>query len=86
MNTAFLLMAQYSGRAIIPLDMVCRDFFSNMKMEQFVRKLGAGEIKLPVVRMDASQKAAKGIHLQDLAEYLDERRKAAKRELEQMTR
>lgn len=86
MKTVFLLMAQYDGRTIIPLDAVCRDFFSNMKMEQFVRKLGAGDIRLPVVRMDTSQKAAKGIHLQDLADYLDDRRKAAHRELEQMTR
>lgn len=26
-NTAFLLMAQYNGKAIIPLDQVRRDFF-----------------------------------------------------------
>jgi len=86
MNTAFLLMAQYDGRAIIPADIVCRDYFPHLKLDQFIRKVGAGEIKLPLVRMEASQKAAKGVHLQDLADYLDQRRTAARRELEQMTR
>lgn len=86
MNTAFLLMAQYDGRAVIPVEAVCRDYFPHLKTDQFIRKLGAGEIKLPLVRMEASQKAAKGVHLQDLAEYLDGRRTAARRELEQMTR
>jgi Pyocin activator protein PrtN len=86
MNTAFLLMAQYGGAAIIPAETVCADYFPHLKLEQFVRKLGSGEIRLPLVRMEVSQKAAKGVHLQDLAEYLDERRKAARRELEQMTR
>jgi hypothetical protein len=86
MNTAFLLMAQYDGQAIIPVESVCADYFPHLKVDQFIRKLGAGEIKLPLVRAEASQKAAKGVHLQDLADYLDERRKAARRELEQMTR
>lgn len=27
MNTAFLLMAQYGGAAVIPIDAVCRDYF-----------------------------------------------------------
>lgn len=36
------------------------------------------------MRMEQSQKCAKGVHLQDLAEYLDNRRQAAKKELSQM--
>jgi hypothetical protein len=86
MNTTFLLMAQYNGKAIIPVEAVCADYFPHLKLDQFVRKLGSGEIKLPLVRVEASQKAAKGVHLQDLAEYLEVRRTAARRELEQMTR
>ena len=81
MNTAFLLMAQYAGRAIIPVDAVCRDYFCHLTPEKFLRKVGAGEIEIPLVRMEASQKAAKGVHLQDLATYLDKRRDAATREL-----
>lgn len=86
MNTAFLLMAQYSGKAVIPLADVCRDYFSHLTAEIFLRKVAKGEIKIPVVRMDDSQKAAKGIHLQDLANYLDARKADAAEELRQLTR
>ena len=36
-------------------------------------------IPIPLVRIEASQKSAKGVHLADLAEYLDARAKARKR-------
>lgn len=84
MNTTFLLMAQYNGRAVIPVEEVCRDYFQHLSPEKFVRKAVLGEIRLPIVRMEASQKAAKGVHLVDLANYLDERRKAAIKECEQL--
>lgn len=80
MNTAFLLMAQYNGRAIIPVDAICRDYFSHLTPDKFLRKQASGEIDLPLVRIEASQKAAKGVHLSDLASYLDRRREAALRE------
>lgn len=86
MNTAFLLMAQYDGLAIIPAERVCADYFPHLKTDQFLRKLAAGEIKLPLVRAEMSQKSAKGVHLQDLADYLDRRREAARKELEQVSR
>lgn len=81
MNTLFLLMAQYDRRAVIPVDRVCKDYFSHLSFEKFLRKVGAGEIGIPVIRMEASQKSAKGVHLQDLADYLDKRRAAATREM-----
>jgi hypothetical protein len=86
MNTVFLLMAMYDSKPVIPANDVCRDFFPHLKADQFIRKIGAGEIKLPLVRAETSQKSAKGVHLQDLADYLDKRRDAARKELEQMTR
>ena len=55
MKTVFLLMAQYDGRAIIPLDQVCRDYFPHLSPEKFLRKHLAGEIDLPVVRIELSQ-------------------------------
>ena len=85
MPTSFLLLAQYGGRAMLTVDEVCRDFFAHLTPLKFLRKTVTGEIKLPVVRMDASQKAARAIHLPDLADYLDERRAAAKKELAQTT-
>lgn len=73
MKTLFLLMAQYDGRAIIPVEWVCRDFFSHLTVAHFLKKTTRGEIKLPVIYIEPSQKAAKGIHVQDLAEYIDAR-------------
>jgi hypothetical protein len=81
LNTAFLLMAQYNGKAIIPLDEVRRDFFSHLTLPKFLRKLSSGDIALPLMRIETSQKCAKGIHLQDLADYLDRRRQLAQNEM-----
>ncbi|MER8612621.1 pyocin activator PrtN family protein [Mesorhizobium sp. M0435] len=81
LSTAFLLMAQYNGKAIIPLDEVRRDFFSHLTLPKFLRKLSSGDIALPLMRIETSQKCAKGVHLQDLADYIDRRRQVAQREL-----
>jgi Pyocin activator protein PrtN len=83
-NTTFLLMAQYNGRAVIPLETVRLDYFSHLTLAKFLRKVGAGEIDLPILRSEASQKSAKGVHLADLAAYLDKRRAAALREAESL--
>jgi hypothetical protein len=40
----------------------------------------AGEISIPVVRMESSQKTAKGIHVADLAAYLDRQAEAVRKE------
>lgn len=80
MNTTFLLMAQYEGKAIIPIEDVCRDYFSHLTPEKFLRKVMLREIVIPVVRIEASQKCAKGVHLTDLAAYLDARVAAARKE------
>lgn len=85
MNTLFLLMAQYDARAVIPLEWVQRDFFNHLDVKKLAAKCTTGEIKLPLVRTDpSSQKSSKGIGLQDLAEYLDSRQHAARKELEQI--
>lgn len=49
LNTAFLLMARYNGKAIITLADVCRDYFSHLTPEKLVRKVMAGQIALPIV-------------------------------------
>jgi hypothetical protein len=84
MNTAFILMAQYGPRAVIPLDLVCRDYFSHLTPEKLIRKVSLGEIALPLVRIEASQKSAKGVGLMDLAEYLDRKMEAARKECTQL--
>jgi hypothetical protein len=86
MKTSFLLLAQYDGLAVIPVEFVCRDYFRHLTVENFLRKALAGEIDLPVVRMESSQKSAKGIHVNELAAYLDKQAAAARKECEQLRR
>lgn len=80
MTTFFLLMAQYNGQAIIPLEHVCADYFSHLTPEKMKMKVAAGDIDLPLVRLESSQKSARGVHLNDLAAYLDAQHLKAKTE------
>jgi Pyocin activator protein PrtN len=82
--TLFLLMAQYNGQTVVPLDTVCRDFFGHLTVEKLLRKVLRGDIGLPIVRIETSQKAQRGVHLVDLAAYIDERRAAALKECHQL--
>lgn len=86
MNTSFLLMAQYGAKAVIPVETVVADYFPHLGVPKFLRKVSTGEIRLPLTRIEGgSQKTAKGVHLADLASYIDNRRSAAAKELEQLT-
>jgi len=82
--TFFLLMAQYNGRAIVPIDHVCRDFFGHLTVDKLLRKVMRGDLALPIVRIENSQKAQRGVHLVDLAVYIDKRREAALKECGQL--
>lgn len=85
MNTVFLLMAQYNSQVVIPVATVVKDYFPHLTVENFVRKVSMGDINIPLLRIEPrSQKAAKGVHVTDLALYLDARRAAAVREANQL--
>ncbi|WP_145181775.1 pyocin activator PrtN family protein [Pseudomonas sp. URMO17WK12:I11] len=86
MNTAFVLMAQYNGMAIISLEQVCSDYFTHLTPDMFQRKVLAGQIMLPITRLETSQKSARGIHIADLAQYLDQQREAARKECAQLNK
>ncbi|MGG5288858.1 pyocin activator PrtN family protein [Pseudomonas shirazensis] len=79
MRTEFLLLAQYDGLAVIPLDKVCADYFPHLSPEKLKLKISRGEIRLPLIAMERSQKSARGVHLNDLAAYIDARRAEAKK-------
>jgi hypothetical protein len=83
--TLFLLMAQYQGRTIIPIEDVCRDFFGHLTVEKLLRKALRGDIALPIVRIELSQKARRDVHVADLAVYIEKRRAAALKECRQLT-
>jgi hypothetical protein len=81
MNTTFILMAQYNT-AIIPLDLVARDYFQHLSPEKLWRKYNEGAIDLPIISIDpTSNKSAKGVALTDLARFIDTRMEAARLEL-----
>lgn len=84
MNTAFILMAQYGPRAVIPLDLICRDYFTHLSPEGLLRKISQGDIALPVVRIEGSAKGTKGVGLVDFAAYLDQKIEDARRECVQL--
>ena len=85
LNTAFMLLTQYGGKAIVPIETVCADYFAPLTLPNLRRKIAAGDIPLPLVRMEAgSVKAAQGIYLADLASYIDQRRGAAVKERDQL--
>lgn len=85
MKTIFLLMAQYDALTIIPLERVRQDFFSHLDLKKLAAKCASGEIRLPLVRTDpSSQKSPKGVGIQDLAQYLDDRQQEARKELGQL--
>jgi hypothetical protein len=84
MNTVFLLMAQFGARAVIPIEEVRKEYFAHLETDKLLAKIARGEIALPVVRTDKSQRASKGIYVQDLAEFIDSRREVAVRERNQL--
>ncbi|SMX34395.1 pyocin activator PrtN family protein [Actibacterium lipolyticum] len=76
MNTAFMLMSMYNARVMIPSEQVARDWFDLTKAK-FHEKIRSGEIQLPLMSMEDSQKSPRGVHILDLASYIDQRRGAA---------
>jgi hypothetical protein len=76
-TTLFFLMGQYGMRAVIPADEVCRDFFAHLNLVNFIRRCDDGTIGLPLMRAEPSQKARRGVHILDLATYIDRQREAA---------
>jgi hypothetical protein len=77
-STLFFLMGQYGSRAVIPVEDVCRDYFSHLSLVKFLRKCDEGDIPLRIMRAEKSQKGARGVHIQDLANYIDGQRAKAK--------
>ena len=76
---------QYNGKTVVLIDQVCRDFFGHLAVDKLLRKTLRGDIALPIVRIETSQKAQRGVHLVDLAAYIDKRRSAAVKECQQLT-
>lgn len=82
MKTTFQLMAQYET-LLIPVKSVAQDYFG-VSNQVLLRKVDAGTIPLPITKMEESQKAAKYVHIEDLAAYIEARRSEAQRDFERL--
>lgn len=83
MNTLMMLMMRHDSKPALPVEVVHEEYFTPLSFAMFMRKLGNGEIPLPMVQMD-SQKGAKLIHLADLAAYIDAKAEEARKELRKL--
>ena len=68
-----------------PTELVRQHYFGHLTQDKFLRQILAGKIRLPVVRMTDSRKTARGVHLNDLADYIDKMREMALQECEQLS-
>lgn len=79
MNTVFLLMAEFET-STIPLAVIAERYLG-MRPSTADKKAGAGQLPIPTFRIGDGQKSPRMVHVSDLAEFIDTRRKAAKEEL-----
>lgn len=77
MNTYFGLLAEFNGRAELPLDEVAPRYFGISPRTASLRA-GAQALPVPVYRAADSQKSPWLISAVDLASYLDSRRAEAR--------
>lgn len=79
MNTVFLLMAEFET-STIPLAVIAERYLG-MRPATADKKAGAGQLPIPTFRIGDGQKSPRMVHVSDLADFIDTRRKAAKEEL-----
>ena len=75
MNTLFLLMAEFNGRAEIPLSEICEQYF-DLSQKKSKQRAAAQQLPVPVHRL-GSQKSKWMVNLADLAAYIDAQRAEA---------
>jgi hypothetical protein len=73
-------MARYDALPISPIEQVRFDLFNQLSLLNFLRKLNERFIALSDVNIEANQKCQKGVHIIDLAHFLENRREDALRE------
>ncbi len=76
MNTMFLLMAEFET-STIPLATIAERYLG-MKPAYADKRAGAGDLPIPTFRIGDTQKAPRMVHVKDLADFIDKRRREAK--------
>lgn len=72
-----LLLAQFSNRAVVPLDEIAESYLG-LGIRTAKNRAKAGMLPFPVFKMRNSAKSPFLVHLDDLANYIDERCKEAR--------
>ncbi len=80
MKTAFLLLAQYE-KPLIPLKEISEVYFG-CAPGTAQKKASSGSLPLPIVRLSKSQKSPLFVHINDLAEFIDQQTEKAREEWE----
>ena len=78
-DTRYLLLGQFGHRPVIELEEICTELFG-LSYRTASRKANQNELPVPVFKMLESQKAPWLVHLDALAEYMEQKAKNAKRE------
>jgi hypothetical protein len=76
MTTLIFLMAEYET-ASVPLSKICEKYLG-IQPSTAESKAAKGLLPLPTFRLNESQKSPRLVHLTDLAELIDRKRKEAK--------
>jgi excisionase family DNA binding protein len=79
-KTVFFLMAMYET-PVVSAKAVHRDFFSHLSFAGFLREVRAGQIPLPLLGVGGDAEVPHGVHVTDLAAYIDAERAAAEAQL-----
>lgn len=81
MTVTQLLCEQYGATPLLEIDLVARTYFG-LTPDKFLRKVSEGDICLPITRMEPNnRKSKKFIAIADLAHYIEQRNKEARKEL-----
>lgn len=78
-DTRYILLGQFGHRPVIELEEICTDLFG-LSYRTASRKANLNELPVPVFKMYESQKAPWLVRLDELAEFIDQKAKNAKRD------
>lgn len=76
-RTAWLLMAQYQSPTI-PLEKICDEFFG-LSIHEANRAASLNKLPVQTYRVGSGQRAPRHVHIDDLAQLIDQRRESAAR-------
>lgn len=79
-RTAWLLMAQYQTPTI-PLAQICEEHFG-VSPHEANRLASLNKLPVPTYRIGSGQKSPREVHIDDLAQLIDQRRAAARKSWE----